>query len=146
MWPSVGVRSASAKRGTGIPLAFYQSQPVVQMSFNTIPLTFTLDTGAVHTTLNPPFASLFPEMIARGEAKEHTLTGMGGSTTQKSVELKMITFSLDGAAATLSPATVLLKSMTGNSKWAAGNLGSDLIQQTAPFTVDFRTMTFTVER
>jgi predicted aspartyl protease len=122
------------------PLAFYQSQPVTQMSFEGKELTFTLDTGATHTMLNPPFAKAFPETIALGEKKEHTLTGFGGSTTQHSIAIENLRFTLAGKTIVLSPATVLLQKTSGESEWAAGNLGYDLIRQTAPFTIDFRTM------
>ncbi len=122
------------------PLAFYQSQPVTQMSFEGKELTVTLDTGATHTTLNPPFAKAFPETMTLGKEKEHTLTGIGGSTTQHSILIEKLRFTLAGKNIALSPANVLLQKTTGTSEWAAGNLGYDLIRQTAPFTIDFRTM------
>jgi hypothetical protein len=136
----IEIAGSSPGNATGSRIVFYQSQPVVQMGFQGKLLSYTLDTGAVHTTLNPPFADAFPQIISEGEKKEHTLTGMGGSTTQSSVELRVLPFSLGGVAVTLSPATMLLKSTTATSAWAAGNLGYDLIQQTAPFTLDFRKM------
>jgi hypothetical protein len=126
--------------GPSSPMAFHQSQPVTQMSFEGKELTFTLDTGATHTTLNPPFAKAFPETVALGDKKEHTLTGVGGSTTQHSVAIKQLSLTLAGKTTVLSPATVLLHKTTDTSEWAAGNLGYDLIRQTAPFTIDFRLM------
>ena len=122
------------------PLAFYQSQPVTQMNFKARDIIFTLDTGAVHTTLNPPFAEAFPGTIALGDKKEHTLTGMGGSTTQHSIAVERLRFTLAGKSVVLAPATVLLQKTTETSGWASGNLGYDLIRQTAPFTIDFRSM------
>ena len=136
----VEVGGARIVGGTGTPMTFYQAQPLVQMSFQNMMLAYTLDTGAVHTTLNPSFAAAFTKTIANGEKKKHTLTGMGGSTVQSSIELRQVSFLLDGTAVTLSPATVLLKSTTGISEWAAGNLGYDLLQQAAPFTLDFGRM------
>ncbi len=125
------------------PLVFYQNQPVTQMEFQGKRLIFTLDTGAVHTTLNPPFADLFRDVIALGEKKEHTLTGVGGSTTQHSTVIRSLRFTLAGKPVDLAPATVLLQKTTDPSTWAFGNLGYDLIRQTAPFTIDFRAMQFT---
>ncbi len=124
------------------PIAFYQSQPVTQMSFEGKELIFTLDTGATHTTLNPPFAKAFPETVALGEKKEHILIGVGGSTTQHSIALERLRFMLAGKTTVLSPATVLLQKTTGPSEWTAGNLGYDLIRQTAPYTIDFQRMRF----
>jgi predicted aspartyl protease len=136
----VEIAGAVGPDASSSPLAFYQSQPVTQMSFEGKELTFTLDTGATHTTLNPPFAKAFPETMALGEKKEHTLTGVGGSTTQHSVAIEKLRFTLAGKTIVLSPANVLLQKTTDPSEWAAGNLGYDLIRQTAPFTIDFRTM------
>lgn len=124
----------------GTRMIFDQLTLVLQMSFHGIPLSYTFDTGAVHTTLNPPFAAAFPQTVAKGVRIEHKLTGMGGSTKQSAVKLKSLHFTLWGTGVTLSPAIVLLNKTTGTSAWAAGNLGYDLIKQTAPFTIDFRRM------
>lgn len=136
----IEIAGAVDPNASSSPLAFYQSQPVTQMSFEGKELTFTLDTGATQTTLNPSFAKGFPETINLGEKREHTLTGVGGSTTQHSVAIKKLCFTLAGKMTVLSPANVLLQKTTDPSEWAAGNLGYDLIRQTAPFTIDFRTM------
>jgi predicted aspartyl protease len=136
----VEIAGAADSDAPSSPMAFYQSQPVTQMSFEGKGLTFTLDTGATRTTLNPPFAEAFPETIALGEKTEHTLTGVGGSTTQHSVAIEKLRFTLAGKTTVLSPATVLLQRTTDRSEWAAGNLGYDLIRQTAPFSIDFRLM------
>jgi predicted aspartyl protease len=124
----VEIAGTADTEASSSPLAFYQSQPVTQMSFEGKELTFTLDTGATHTTLNPPFAKAFPETIALGEKKQHTLTGVGGSTMQLSVAIEKPRFTLAGKTTVLSPATVLLQKTTDPSGWAAGNLGYDLIR------------------
>jgi hypothetical protein len=89
---------------------------------------------------NPSFAKAFPKTMALGEKKEHILTGVGGSTTQHSVAIEKLRFTLAGKTTLLSPATVLLQKTMDPSEWAAGNLGYDLIRQAAPFTIDFRLM------
>ena len=119
------------------PLAFDQAQPITPMDFEGKDLNFTLDTGAEHTTLNPHFATAFPETIAHGEKKDHTLTGVGGSLAVRSVVIERLTFTLARKPVVLSPANVLLQKTTDTSGWAAGNLGWDLIRQTEPFTIDF---------
>jgi predicted aspartyl protease len=124
------------------PMVFCDAMPVVQMDTEGKTLSFTLDTGAVHTTLNPPFASAFPKLVEGGEKKEHTLTGMSGSSQQHLAVISQARFTLAGKQVVLSPATVLLQQTTETSAWAAGNLGYDLIRQMAPFTIDFRTMRF----
>lgn len=70
---------------TWTQLAFDQAIPVLRLKFEDRPLNFTFDTGATRTTLNPSFASAFPHTMKLGEAKQHKLTGVGGSTTQDAV-------------------------------------------------------------
>jgi hypothetical protein len=127
-------------------IAFDQSQPVIQMDFDGKPMLYTMDTGAIHTTLNPRFGETFPTEIHRGKAEDHKLTGVGGDTSQPSISLDRLRFTLAGNEVVLFPAVVLLKKTTAESSWAAGNLGYDLIKQTAPFMIDFEQMTFRSER
>lgn len=126
-------------------MAFDDSMPIVEMTTGGRNFAWTFDTGAVRTTLNQPFAAAFPKMAAEGKQKDYKLTGVGGSTQQKSVELQRVLLTLGGKEVVLAPATVLLNQTTGTSKWAAGNLGFDLIRQTVPFTIDFRGMQFRTE-
>lgn len=139
----VGGKSHLGAKGS--PFVFYQSQPVIQMSFQGKPLDYTMDTGAGHTTLNPLFATTFPQVVEVGESKSHSLTGFGGTTIQKSVEIKELSFTLGAVKVTLSPATVILTNTTNMSTWVAGNLGYDLIRQAQPFTLDFHKMMMFVE-
>jgi len=127
---------ASAK---AIPLAFDGITPITEMSLNGKTLSFTFDTGADRTYLYPAFATAFPELMRAGTKKDRKLTGLNGSTTQESVELQSVRF-LFGREVELAPASVLLKTTTGASEWAAGNLGFDLVLQTLPITIDFRSM------
>ncbi len=126
-------------------MAFDDNTPVIEMVTGGRNFAWTFDTGAVRTTLNQPFAAAFPELVAEGKQKDYKLTGVGGSTQQHSIELTRVQFTLGGKNVVLAPATVLLNETTGTSKWAAGNLGYDLIRQTAPFIINFRNMTFSAE-
>jgi len=128
-------------RGT-TPFVFHQSQPVIQMSFQGKAMLYTLDTGAVHTTLNPLFGETFASALTGGSTVDHPLTGVGGTTNQSSLQIPHLEFTFAGASVTLAPVIVLVKSTTSESSWAAGNLGYDLIRQTAPFTIDFSQMRF----
>ncbi|MGI4852102.1 MAG: retroviral-like aspartic protease family protein [Janthinobacterium lividum] len=134
-----------ATTGEASRLAFDDNTPVVEMATGGRSFAWTFDTGAVRTTLNQPFAAAFPEMIAEGKQKDYKLTGVGGSTQQRSVELSRVQFTLGGKEVALAPATVLLNQTTGTSTWAAGNLGFDLIRQAVPFTIDFQAMVFRAE-
>ncbi len=140
----VGVKPDQSASWT--PLAFDQAIPVLQLRFEDRLLNFTFDTGATRTTLNSSFASAFPETMKRGEAKQHKLTGVGGSTTQDAIEIPHLMFTLANQNVELSPATVLLNKTTGTSVWAAGNFGFDLLRQAEPITIDFRDMRLYVGR
>jgi hypothetical protein len=127
-----------------VPLAFDGAMPLTQMSMWAKSLIFTFDTGASHTILGPVFADAFPDLMRTATKKDYKLTGVSGSTNQKSVVLPSMRFSL-GKEVELAPATVLLKAAFLNGEWAAGNLGFDLISQTIPLTIDFRAMQLSVE-
>jgi predicted aspartyl protease len=136
--------SATTRNSVTIPMAFDGSNPVTQMRLAGKTLSFTLDLGATNTVLYPPFAAAFPELLPAGSKKEHKLTGVSGSTEQESISIPSIRFSF-GRDVELAPATVLTKSTTDTSQWAAGNLGFDIVTQVLPLTIDFRTMQVRVE-
>jgi hypothetical protein len=113
--------------------------PVTQVGFAGQTLTFTFDTGATSTTLNPAFGRLFPATVKEGTIKSHKLTGLGGSTEQISSVVPSLTFEF-GRHVNLISATVFLSDGNISQVWAAGNLGFDLMQQALPMTIDFTHM------
>lgn len=133
-----------SSQGKVIPLAFDGAIPVTQLRLNGKTLSVAFDTGASHTYLYAAFAKAFPDLMRTGNKQAHTLRGVSGSTTQESISLPSVRFSF-GKDTQLAPATVLLQSTTDTSKWAAGNLGFDLVQQVLPITVDFHAMQVSVE-
>lgn len=122
-----------------VPLAFVGLNPVTRMIFHGKSLTFTLDTGAISTTLNPKFAKLFPAVVTAGKIKDHKLTGLGGSKQERSSVVPSLTFDF-GRPVKLRPATIFLSDGKISQVWAAGNLGFDLMQQALPMTIDFTHM------
>lgn len=129
-----------------VPLAYDDLYMVLPASVEGHSLVYTLDTGAEHSTLNPPFANAYPQLLAAGRKKQHTLTGMGGSSNQNSVELDQLRLSLGNTEVVLKPAIVLLHETSPTSGWAAGNLGDDLLNQAKPFAIDFEKMALMVAR
>jgi predicted aspartyl protease len=123
-----------------VPVLFAGTTPLTQIRYRNKPLTVTLDTGATQTTLNPPFAQLFPDIVQSGKNQSHEMNGLSGTTAQQSVSVPHLTL-LFGRDVELTPATILLNQTTGASAWSAANLGYDLIQQAVPFTLDFHRMT-----
>ena len=127
-------------------LCFEQSFPVTQVGFQHTELDFTLDTGAVHSILSPPFAQRFPDLLkTSGQKEAHQLTGVGGSSSYESVLLPAVTLQVGGQAISLKPAHVLLRQSSDTSSWAAGNLGMDLLNQASTITIDFHAMMLSLQ-
>ena len=135
----LAISGRSMKALSTSPLLFAGTSPLTQILYKGTALTVTLDTGATQTTLNPPFAKLFPDLIRDGQHQSHSLNGVSGTTDQQSVSVPHLTLKL-GRNVELTPAIVLLNQTTGNSAWAAANMGYDLLQQAKPFTLDFDKM------
>jgi predicted aspartyl protease len=108
----------------------------------------TLDTGASTTDLNANFADLFPEVLSRdGKPGRQDITGAGGTQTFDSFELRELTFSIGQRRPLLRPAIVTLQRMPlmGGGDCCIGNAGLDLLTQGMGFSIDFATMTLTIQ-
>jgi predicted aspartyl protease len=137
---------ATAPRGAEPNLGFDGALPIVRLSIEGKPLAFNLDTGAEETMLWPPFAREFPVLIERlGQRSTTNVSGVGSSQDVDSIDLRTITLVLGGRSVTLAPAPVLLKATTSDTHRRFGNLGLDALNQARRTTIDFRTMTLTLE-
>jgi predicted aspartyl protease len=121
------------------PLLFAGTSPLTQIRYRGKPLTVTLDTGATQTTLNPPFAKLYPKIVRDGKRQSHNMNGLSGTTVQQSISVPHLVLWF-GRDVEMAQAIVLLNQTTGSSAWAAANLGYDLLQQAKPFTLNFANM------
>jgi hypothetical protein len=127
-------------------LCFDGNYPVVQVGFGNRKLAFTLDTGASNTDLYPPFASVAPEMIRTAEkTSSYKMEGVGSTKNLDAAILPLVNFTIGGFPVVLKPAGVLLKPTLETSKFFAGNLGIDLLQQAHRVTFDFAAMTLTLQ-
>jgi hypothetical protein len=108
-------------------------------------LDFTLDTGAQNTDLYQAFANSFSELIKSGKRESRKVTGVGGSANVDSVVLPLVTLRIGGHDVLLRPAHVLLQKSSGTSGMFAGNLGMDLLNQAHTITLNFQSMTLTLE-
>lgn len=126
-------------------LCYDGNHPLVQIQYEGHGLAFVLDTGATNTDLFPPFAAAFPELIASAtKTDSYKMEGIGGAKYMDAAKLEAVKFSISGVPVTLKPAGVLLKPTSGSSKFFAGNLGIDLLQQAHERTFDFKKMTLTL--
>jgi len=108
----------------------------------------TLDTGANTTDLNANFADLFPDVLSRdGKRGRQDITGAGGTQTFDSFELPELTFSIGQSRPSLRPAIVTLQRLLlmGGGDCCIGNAGQDLLTQGLGFSIDFSTMTLTIQ-
>ena len=141
----IGIKS-SQKSAPHAARCFDGNRPVVQVAYDKQLLTFVLDTGATNTDLYPPFASAFPELIRSAtKTDSYKMEGVGGAKYMGAATLESLKFSIGGFPATLKSVGVLLKPTTNASRFFAGNLGIDLLQQARKTTFDFRTMTLRLQ-
>jgi predicted aspartyl protease len=137
---------SSHKRVPHADLCFDGNHPLVQLEYNNRSLEFTLDTGATNTDLYPPFASAFPELIRSAtKTDSYKMEGVGGAKYMEAATLESLTFNIGGFPAMLKSVGVLLKPNTDASRFFAGNLGIDLLQQAHKTTFDFKAMTLTLQ-
>jgi len=134
-----GMNGKDETVATTEPLLFVGTTPITRIVYQGRTLPVTFDTGATQTTLNPPFAKAFPEVVRSGQSQNHDMNGLSGTTVQKSVSVARLSLEF-GRKVELAPATILLDQTTSTSAWAGANLGFDLMQQARPFAVDFRQM------
>lgn len=73
------------------------------------------------------------------------MEGVGGAKYMKAATLESLKFTIGGFPLTLKSAGVLLKPTRDSSKFFAGNLGMDLLQQAHKTTFDFKEMTLTLQ-
>lgn len=126
-------------------LCFESAFPVVQIGFRHSVLDFTVDTGAQNTDLYQAFANTFSDLVKSGKRESHKLTGVGGSANVDSVILPLVTLRIGGHDVLLRPAHVLLQKTSGTSGMFEGNLGMDLLNQAHAITLNFQSMTLTLE-
>ena len=131
-----------ALTGANVRVGMEGNRPLVQVAYENRPLTFSLDTGATNTDLYPPFAAAFPELIRSGtKTDSYKMEGVAGARFMEAATLESLKFSIGGFPATLKSVGVLLKPTSDASRFFAGNLGIDLLQQSH----HFRAMTLTLQ-
>jgi len=141
---------ATSSPSTGSPNLAFDPDPsrlVIEAEVLTKRVQATLDTGAITTDLNANFADLFPDLISRGKRGRQNITGAGGTQAYDSIELAEVAFSIGQSRSLLRPAIVTLQRMPlmGGGLCCIGNAGLDLLTQQRGFSIDFATMTLTIQ-
>lgn len=139
-------RKSSSGNLTQPNLCFNGHGALALVQFENHNLTFTLDTGATHTNLYPPFAELFPELVQTGaKTQSYKMEGVGGAKNMNAAALESLRMSIGDFPVTLKPANVLLTHTTQGSHFFQGNLGIDLLQEARKTIFDFKTMTLSLQ-
>lgn len=127
-------------------LCFEGATPVTEAEFRRQKINLALDTGASRTDLWPVFATEFASVISESGKKESKrLSGVGQSVEVAAITLPELTLRVGGLDKVLRPAHVLLEQTDPDSRWYHGRLGLDVLRQARFVSLDFKSMTLTLE-
>jgi hypothetical protein len=120
------------------------SSPLIRVIVQGRSLTFGLDTGNVRATeLWPLFAKEFPAVVAQGTTDRVRLNQFGGSSEHEVTVLPEVGMRIDDFEMVLRPATLFSEPV--GFPHMHGNLGMDLLSLPSDVTVDFQSMTVTLD-
>lgn len=138
-----GVTSANeASTGGGSEMFMEQFAPLVAAGDGGVKRLFLLDTGAANTFLTARYL-----LAHRAEFAHEKLS----SVEQPDGKLpayyaRRVILTLGGVQVTLHDVAVLAKPRGRDVDYFYGNLGQDVLKQFRSYTIDFRSMRFTVQR
>lgn len=148
-WSSAGTCQmgigASASAPAEANLVFDWLTPIARVRFEGVWLDLMLDTGntggsQLWERFGREFAALITE---RGQKGMKRLTQVGGSRELEAIVIPELRLRIGGFDTVLQPATVFPKPV-GN-ELRHGNLGMDLLGQASTVTIDFPTMSMTLQ-
>jgi len=127
-------------------LCFDDVTLLTEVQFLQSDLSVMLDTGATHSELWPNFAKRFAKLLKESGSRNSTaVTGVGGDAEYPTAVLSELTFRLGGRDTILRPALVFLRHDADASQWHYGEVGLDILNQGHSVTLDFRSMTLSLE-
>jgi Aspartyl protease len=127
-------------------LCFEGVQPIVEAEFRQSKINIFLDTGATHTRVLPLFAKEFAAFVNEaGKKGSQRVTGVGGHVDVESMTIPELRLRITGSEVALSPAEVLLRETASGLSWSHVWAGMDLLNQARVVTLDFKSMTLTLE-
>jgi hypothetical protein len=129
----------------GSNLCFDGSDPITEVEFQKRHLEFIADTGDQGSDLFSPFAKDFAHFIDKfGKKQSLRVTGMDGSVEVPGIILPEVTLRVGGFPAVLHSARVELRQTAQNSQWYYGRVGMAIYRQAHQVTIDFRSMTLSL--
>jgi tetratricopeptide (TPR) repeat protein len=141
----MGFPSPQRTRSRRPNLCFEGAQPILEARLQGRPLAMALDTGAEKTVLWPHFLHGFPAIAQHGRKQRIHKSGVARSLDLQALVVPRLSMRIAGRATLLSPANILLNEVGGASEWFDGNLGLDVLNRARSITLDFRSMTLTMQ-
>ncbi len=142
----VGAAAGNATE-PGQNLCFDGVNPVALIRFQQQKLPVVLDTGAEMTELWPPFARQFSEIVnSSGRSGSTFERGFGGRSHIANKVIPDVVLRVGGFDAHLRAAQVLLSSTTPDSQRYYARLGLDVLNLAHQVTIDFQSLTLTLQQ
>ena len=122
------------------PLEFRLLTPVVLPVVEGQTLPFTLDTGASGTSLSVRFYKRFVSERRTWKSVKTISGGAGGNSIASTFLVPSVTFALGARTVTVHKLSVFPKRQHADVDALFGNMGEDVLQSVADFTLDFPNM------
>jgi predicted aspartyl protease len=126
----------------GSPLELKLLNPVAEPVVEHQMLPFTIDTGASSTTLSVRFYRQFQSEKSTWNRVETKSFGAGGGTSTNAYLVPSLPLTVGGRTIVLKHLAVLPSAQGADIDVLFGNIGEDLLQSVASFTLDFTQMRF----
>lgn len=133
-------RPSPAEPGAEPTLCLDGLDNLVRVRLGGRPLVFGFDTGARNSILYPAYYQANHTTVDAGVAKEVRIGGAGGVRTTRAYTIGPLMLDIGGAHATLTQVDVLTEPTGERSRYAAGDIGQDVVAGFQSFTLDYRAM------
>jgi len=137
--------SSSQRRMQQPNLCFDEAALITKLTVEGQRFDVVLDTGAEKTEFWPQFSMKFTKLLPQGRKAATRETGVTQSVEYDAMVLPRLSIHLGGAQVDLHQTRVLLNRTDGWTQWYGGNLGLDAFHEVHSVTLDFASMTLTLE-
>jgi Aspartyl protease len=121
-------------------LAFESLSPLIAVEVAGRRLSFEFDTGGEATTLWPPFAEEFPELLQDARKTSQKISGATGGVNLEAAILPELRMRLAGFPVVISDVSALRSPTVPASNFHHGLIGMDTLSKADEVTLDFRAM------
>jgi hypothetical protein len=126
------------------PLRMQESDLFVALQIGPDPVALQLDTGALATALSVEFAHDHPALVARLPRSDQHVAGAAGTGALRVAYWADVPVRIGGGAARLDRVPIMLSNPGDTDRKNYGAIGQDLLRRFTAYTIDFRTMRFSV--